>query len=181
EDGDEAAARNRIAMDLDDRAIRPYALKGDALADGREALLHLFLDIDVFAESVFAIEKFFGQIEEFAHARIPEHHPLLFVIHRDALIHVLHGRAQLHLGALALGNIAEDRDEAALGHRIARDLDHRAVGPDTLVGELASQRRQALLDLGLDIDHPAELAARTDIAQVFGKSVLAIEELVRHA
>src|SRR6185503_7975004 len=103
-----------------------------------------------------------------------EHHLLLLVVHRDALIHILERRPQLHFGALALGDVGEDRNEAAAGNWVAGDLDHGAVRPDPLIGELAPECSQALLTLRLDLDEMPEFAARRDVAQILGESMLAI-------
>ncbi|GAO25386.1 hypothetical protein ALISP_5206 [Alicycliphilus sp. B1] len=57
-------------------------------------------------------------------------------------------RAQLARGVLVAGDVGIARDEAALGQRVAADLQHRAVvlGALVQVGRSAAQVRQAPLD-----------------------------------
>src|SRR5262249_56513183 len=64
----------------------------------------------------------------------------------------------LPLRALAVGDVAVDRHEAAARNRIVTDLEHRAVGADALDVVTGVEALLDARDLPLDVDR-AELAA----------------------
>jgi hypothetical protein len=84
--------------------------------------------------------------------------------------------ADLGLGALPLGNVAEHQDKAATRDRIATDLDDLPVRPGALEPRLAPAVLDPLAEFGL---HITVLAALGEIAEIFGKGRALRQERVR--